>query len=227
MRTLIGLDADGVFADGFYHHILNLESNFQIGKSFGIDGGSIPYGVSGIHIPNVQVLLSCLTADCQFVLVSSWITQLYSRPIYELLEEIFQQVASRSIPYFHGETKSGAGGVGREFEFIQYVRENDLLNVETRLLAIDDSGERHFPYLAEHGRLVSPNSLNGFTPTDALKLIRMLGNYSDHYTKDWFDEFHSQKEVGAFKEYQLEYMNNVPAKFYGILQQFKRKDYGC
>lgn len=223
--NLIALDMDGVVGDGYTGRVIDIlfKSKFAEDelRHYGVQG----HDVESLNEHAILILLSSIGEDDQFVLVSSWISSLGKEKTFLLVDKLFQSLKPRAKPYFHGQIDYGCGGVGREYEFLKYVKrvadEQALPSLE--MFAIDDSGDRHFPILANMKRLIAPRSLVGFDPYNALHLKRLLGLYCDQYPESWFKDYFDVGLPTDMTAYNFELLfKNISKEFYLQLQELER-----
>lgn len=190
--ALIALDVDGVFNEAYSSELYGLpydkrladiEADLYIyfqetfSESLTIDNmlyrvGIMPNSIPELDYYQLQLVLKSAHDTAQFILVSSWVFN-SATPMrtVDTMEFIFQKVKPRELPYFAGTT-SGGGGKNRELDFMSAC---EVLGWEGVVLAIDDSGDKHFPKFARNGLLIDVDSANGFTPLNLHESLLIQG----------------------------------------------------
>jgi len=190
-KGFIALDIDGVFADTWLSHIRYDHPNMQdpriekflVEYKEYIDSGAIgKHDVRGVQFESLSYLCA-LASDGKFgfIIVSSWVSNADTCRGVEALMELLN--IENPLPFVVGQTRGG-GGINREQQFFEWLRDftcDDLDNAK-ELIAIDDSGYRHFPIFHQSGNLVHTLGRIGFNMDDYIRSIRKL-HYDDG---NWF-----------------------------------------
>lgn len=186
VEAIIALDLDGVIADNYITSVVShihgltdprlLQFIGKHPKYFERNGEDMKILSSyDVSVVNVSALIAIVDAAREikagFVIVSSWINTPESCKAIEVLLHYLGGKTDHKLVL--GQT-SGVGHAEREKEFFQWVREYAGNKLKT-LIAIDDSAERHFPYLHQSKAMISPTGRNLFTMDDYIRLIRMAG----------------------------------------------------
>lgn len=195
----VALDIDGVFSDtpiGFIRHnrpeLVPRDITEFIECHPSLFSGDIvecsplcKYGVESVSVDSLAMLCDfAVTNNVGFVIVSSWVRSSSTGSSVETLMRYLTNIKSDK-PLVVGQT-AGLGGSHRENRFFHWLKR--FTNGEAKpILAIDDSGSRHFQLLSTLDRLIVPNGRIGFTTNDHLQSFIKLG-LVDHFEANWAAE---------------------------------------
>lgn len=174
----LALDADGVFSDTFTGRLRRrgliapdtrvmdfIESNPQIFEQELLG----KFDVQGTLAEAVKLLAYyAKMSDTGFIFVSSWI---YKSQSFEAVNELFRKVSGVvwDKPFIAGQISA----VGtREDSYLHWIKNNVDVSYKPGIGAIDDSGEKHFPFLSSLGLCITPCGRQGFTVNDYIKMCR-------------------------------------------------------
>ncbi len=188
---ILALDLDGVISDtwtGILRHEHNIPAETQpfIDANPDIVGRTNsklnPYDVKSVQYNSV-LLIAELIHQCNLgvIIVSSWATSL-NPDCYKQVFKLFQYVYSDLKEEQWLGQSCGVGGRMREDRFLNIVRDRFDKDDPKYIIAIDDSGIKHFPKLVYN--TVAPIGRLGFTVDDYIKAIRIL-DYDDEQWYDW------------------------------------------
>ena len=177
----IALDIDGVFADTWLGHIRwdhprildrrLIKFAFEYPEFFK-DRSIGRRDVRGVQFESLAYLCA-LAADGKFgfIIVSSWVsTPNTCRGVDALMNYMG---VKNELPLVVGQT-GGGGGFYREQSFFDWIREFTDSDRPKELLAVDDSGYRHFPIFHQSKNLVAPIGRIGYNTDDYIRSIRKL-----------------------------------------------------
>lgn len=195
-KNIIGLDLDGVISDTWLSRLryenpsLNdprllsfIRSYPQLFK----EGMLREHDVKGIQVDSLIYLVKMAQeTESGFVLVSSWA---HHHPnAYCAVDELCRYLTGFNFtnPLFIGQT-SGVSGEDREKAFLNWLEVEAVDFKAKGILAIDDSGEKHFPKMTREGKVVKPVGRNGFVMDDYIRCLRKL-NHNDGNWFEWADQ---------------------------------------
>lgn len=188
----IALDIDGVFADTWLNHIRYDHPGIQdprikqflLEYSDYVESRAIgKHDVGGVQFESLAYLCA-LAAEGKFafIIVSSWVS---NPDTCKGVEALMQSLKiNNDLAFVVGQTRGG-GGHHREQQFFQWLRDFtcDELENSKEIMAIDDSGYRHFPIMYQNKNLVAPLGRIGFNADDYIRCIRKL-RFEE---ADWYD----------------------------------------
>lgn len=183
----IALDADGVFSDTFLGRLRRkgeVASDTRV-SDFIANNPSLfdmnhlgKFDVRG-SLSEAITLLSYLAKDTDsgFVFVSSWIN---TKETYIAVNELFKYVSG--VKWDKPIVCAQISPVGsREDSFMTWIKENVDLSRNPKISAIDDSGDKHFPFLSVLRRMIAPCGRVGFTTDDYIRMVDILNYNCDHW----------------------------------------------
>lgn len=115
-----------------------------------------------------------------FVLVSSWVRKPETYLAVQHLLLHLTGLRFEQHPLFLGQT-GGGGGEYRETEFLAWLKLHTSENEPKEVIAIDDSGDRHFPIFSKTHNLVAPVGRVGYTMDDYIRSMRKLRHDDDNW----------------------------------------------
>lgn len=192
-KGILALDLDGVVADtwvGNVYHTNNIPSpmtefiesvphtKHRVMQSLG------RHDVEGV-VPSSVMLISDLIHNypLDVVVVSSWV---HGPDTYKEVFQVFQHVFPQLQEHQWVGQTSGCGG-NREHSFFRFIRENYERDDVKRVIAIDDSGVRHFPTMVAN--TVACCGRNGFIVDDYIEATQILEYDEDGGWRRWADQY--------------------------------------
>lgn len=193
-KGILALDLDGVISDtwiGALYHQNNIPSpmtdfiksvphtKHRVSRNLG------RHDVEGVNPSSVMLIADLIhNYPLDVVVVSSWVNgpETY-KDVFEMFRYIFPKLKPEQ---WVGQT-TGGGGSSREFSFFKFIRENYARDDVKTVIAIDDSGVRHFPTLVAN--TVACVGRNGFTVDDYIDATQILDYEESGGWKRWAEQY--------------------------------------